>query len=160
DRPRDLTGACISLIKLDGVVSESIARINAAWPTRLSPSDLLGESMTVLSRDRLLHCLLQSAPITDIGLERLLTNVRRALLTTSAANDARDEDLLYFCCALAGQCFINQYIFSTTEAEAHQAYRLRASLEDVLAAGQPCPALWPAIVGAYFPLHGLKAAEK
>jgi 2-polyprenyl-3-methyl-5-hydroxy-6-metoxy-1,4-benzoquinol methylase len=60
---------------------------------------------------------------------------------------------------VAQQCFINQYVFSMTEVEADQAQRLQASLERALAMGDPCPDLWPAIVGAYFPLHTLSKAE-
>ena len=67
--------------------------------------------------------------------------------------------MLDFYCAVARQCFINEYVFSMTEAEAEQAQRLRASLEQALAAGGPCPALWPVVVGAYFPLHTLANAQ-
>src|SRR5215470_7290264 len=158
DRPRDLTGACISLIRLDAVVSGLIARANSAWPARLPATELLGSSLA-LSRDQLLRRLLECTPITDVGFERILTNVRRAILTINTTDNARDEHLLGFYCAVARQCFINQYVFSMTEVEADQAKRLRASLERTLAAGDPCPDLWPAIVGAYFPLHTLSTAE-
>jgi SAM-dependent methyltransferase len=159
DRPRDLTGACISLIKLDHSVSVFIARANAAWPARLPAGDLLGAPIAALSQDRILGCLLESSPITDVGLERLLTNVRLALLTRVAEGEYAD-DLLDFCCAVARQCFINQYVFSMTESEVEQVERLRSALENALVTGEPCPGLWPAIVGAYVPLHDLPEAEK
>jgi SAM-dependent methyltransferase len=159
DRPRELAAACISLIKLDGVVSDALARANSAWPTRLPASELLASSMPALARDPLLCCLLECHPITAVGLERLLTNVRSALLTAGLSDGPHDEQLLGFCCSVARQCFINQYIFSMTDVEAGEARRLRAALEQGLAAGDPCPALWPAIVGAYFPLHTLSGAE-
>jgi SAM-dependent methyltransferase len=158
DRPRELTAACISLIKLDGVVNDFIARANSAWPARLPATELLGSSIA-LSRDQLLCRLLESSPITDVGLERLLTNVRLAMLTTRLVDNRRDERLLGFYCSVARQCFINQYVFSMTEVEADQAQRLQATLERALAIGDPCPDLWPAIVGAYFPLHTLSKAE-
>jgi SAM-dependent methyltransferase len=103
--------------------------------------------------------LLEVTPITDIGLERLLTNVRLAMLMTSTVDCRRDERLLGFYCTVARQCFINQYVFSITEAEADQAQRLQASLETALATGDPYPDPWAAIVGAYFPLHTLSKAE-
>src|SRR6516165_2047193 len=159
DRPRELAGACISLIKLDAVVDGFIARANSAWPARLPASELLDLSIA-LSRDQLLGRLLESTPITDVGLERLLTNVRLAMLTTSTTDSRRDEHLLGFYCAVARQCFINQYVFSMTEVEADQAQRLRELLERALAVGDPCPELWPEIVGAYFPLHTLSKAEE
>jgi 2-polyprenyl-3-methyl-5-hydroxy-6-metoxy-1,4-benzoquinol methylase len=158
DRPRDLADSCISLIKLNGVVSDSIVRANSAWPARLCATDLLGAPLAALARDQLLLRLLECTPITDVGLERLLANIRLAILSTAAENGECDEPLLGFCCALARQCFINQYVFSMTEAEAEQARRLRASLEKV-SARDPCSPLWLAIVGAYFPLHALSEVE-
>src|SRR5215469_8973367 len=158
DRPRDLAAACISLIKLDTVVNGFIARANSSWPARLPATELLDLSIA-LSRDQLLCRLLESSPITDVGLERLLTNVRLAMLRTVMVENASDEGLLPLYCTLAQQCFINQYVFSMAEGEADQAQHLKASLESVLAMGDPCPDLWPAIVGAYFPLHTLSKAE-
>src|SRR6516165_8024883 len=158
DRPRDLAAACISLIKLDAVVNGSIARANSAWPAHPPATELLGVSIA-LSRDQLLGRLLECTPITDVGLERLLTDVRLAMLAISTTENVPDEHLLGFYCAVARQCFINQYVFSVTAVEANQAERLRESLDRALAVGDPCPEIWPAIVGAYFPLHTLSKAE-
>jgi SAM-dependent methyltransferase len=158
-RPRDLAGACISLIKLDPVISDWIARANLAWPTRLPADELLGALLVWISHDQLLGRLLEFTPITDVGLERLLTNVRLALLTTDMADGARDESILGFYCAVARHCFINQYVFSTTPAEAEQAQRLQASVEQALAAGSRCSEFSLAILGAYCPLHALSNAE-
>jgi len=159
-RPRELANVCISLIKVDGTVKDAIARANAAWPARLAGPELFGASgMIALSRDRLLCALLECDPVTDIGLERLLTGARHAMLAIAQADGAADDRLLPFYCALARQCFINDYVFSVTEAEAANAQRLRAALEAALAADTPCPALWPVAVGAYFPLHALAKPE-
>jgi SAM-dependent methyltransferase len=82
------------------------------------------------------------------------------MLTIGATGSESDEHLLGFYCALARQCFINQYVFSITEAEADEAKRLRASLETALTMEHPCAELWLAIVGTYFPLHTLSKAEE
>lgn len=162
-RPRALTGVCISFIKLDSGVNDCIARANASWSLRLPAAELIDSPvMAALSRDELLYRLLECDPVTDVGLERLLTNVRHAMLTGAAdgaKDDAPDERLLGFYCALARQCFINEYVFSMTETEADVARRLRASLEKALQSGESIPALWPVVVGAYFPLHALPNAE-
>ena len=163
DRPRELTAACISMIKLDSAIRDGISRANKAWPERLTFTELFGASgATAVADDKLLRCLLETDPITDVGLERLLTNVRYALLASAAeaANDgACDENLLHFYCAVGRQCFINDYVYATTEAEDKQALRLRERLEQALAAEAPYPALWPVAVGAYFPLHAIANAE-
>jgi SAM-dependent methyltransferase len=158
DRSRELAAACISLIKLDAAVNGFIARADSSWPARLPATELL-DLPIALSRDQLLCRLLESSPITDVGLERLLTNVRLAVLTTSTVDNSGDERLLGFYCSVARQCFINQYVFSMTDVEADQAQRLQASLERALAMGDPYPDLLPAIVGAYIPLHTLSKAE-
>ncbi len=156
--PRELTGTCISLIKLDPIVKAGIARADEAWPTRLSAHELLGASgLAQLTRDQLLRALLECDPIPDVGIERLLTNIRHAMLMNGSEQNT-DEHLVGFCAAIARQCFINEYVFSLTDAEAEAAQRLRASLEAALAAGI-CPALWPVIVGAYYPLHDLANAQ-
>src|SRR5215469_17465654 len=158
DRPRELAAACISLIKIDTVVNGFIARANTSWPTRLPAAELLDLSIA-LSRDQLLCRLLEITPITDVGLERLLTNVRLAMLTTGTVDKRHDGSLLGLYCTVARQCFINQYVFSMTEVEADNVQRLRESFERALALGDPCSDLWPVIVGAYFPLHTLPKAE-
>jgi len=163
-RPRELTGVCINLIKLDRAVNDAIARVNAAWPARLSATELFGPAEPeAVSQHRLLGALLVRDPLADIGLERLLTNVRHAMLAAAAADEISDQDcdahLLGFYGAVAQQCFINEYVFSMTEAEVGQARQVRAWLEDVLASGRPCSALWPVVVGAYFPLHTLSNAQ-
>jgi SAM-dependent methyltransferase len=168
NRPRTLTSACISLIKLNPIVADWIARSNAAWPVRLSPDELLASPLLAsLGADRLLIGLLKRDPVTDIDLERLLTNLRHAFLqhallqkilpqSASGHEPATQIDLS---CALATQCFINEYIFSQTDTEAAAAQQLRTWLESALAGQGPLPPLWPAIAGAYWPLHKLADAQ-
>jgi tetratricopeptide (TPR) repeat protein/SAM-dependent methyltransferase len=163
--PRELSGVCTSLIKLDSGVTEMIARANEGWPARLPAQELLDSpAMAALADDALLHDLLQCDPVTDIGLERLITNVRYALLSAFAAKDAKDcevdERLLDFCSAVARQCFVNQYVFAMTEDESAQAKRLRDVIDQALAAGAPISAFHLAVLGAYFPLYSLANTER
>ena len=158
-RPRELAHASISLIKLDGAVSDLIRRTTAAWPDRLPAADSFDSpALFALANDRLLGALLETDPIADLELERLLANVRAAMLAR-AADDADDDSLLAFYCAVARQCFINEYVYAMTDDEAVRAEEWRTRLDAALAAGLPCPALWPAIVGAYFPLSTLTNAQ-
>jgi SAM-dependent methyltransferase len=159
-RPRELTRVAIALIKLDPSIKDAIARVAAAWPERL-PANALRDSQTIttLAQDELLGRLLECDPITDLGLERLLTNVRNAM-PQAAAEPGADERLLGFCCSVARQCFINEYVFATTEAEADATQQLRASVEVILAEGKAPPVLWLAIVASYFPLHTLNGCER
>ena len=159
-RPRELTHACISLIKLNRTVGDGIIRVNSAWPARLTADPLFSPAeIGALAQDQLLCALLECDPVTDIGLERLLTNIRRSMLASLAADEANNEGLLNFLCSMAQQCFINVYVFSITPDEAEQARQLRTSLEQALVNGESCSPLWPAILGAYFPLHSLANAR-
>lgn len=159
--PRQLAYGCISLIKLDATVKRCVARVEASWPTRPTrlprAAPFSASELAALAGDELLRCLLECQPVIDIDLERLLTNIRCVML--AAADDSFDESLLGFYCAVARQCFVNEYVFSVTDAEAEQVQRLRASLEKALAAGEPVPWHWPVIVGAYCPLHVLARSE-
>jgi tetratricopeptide (TPR) repeat protein/SAM-dependent methyltransferase len=156
-RPRELAHVCISLIKFNSAVKYAIARANAAWPARLPAADLR-PSVRAISQDELLCRLLELDPIIDIGLERLLTNVRHAMLATTAEAGS-DEDLLGFYCTVARQCFINQHVFVTTDEEAARVKHLQSSLSAALAAGHSVPPLWPIVVGAYMPLDTIGNAE-
>jgi tetratricopeptide (TPR) repeat protein/SAM-dependent methyltransferase len=160
-RPRELDAVCISLVKLDPVVSDCIARATAAWPALVPGAQLFGASgLATLAGDELLACLLQCDPVADLGLEFLLTNVRHAMLN-GAADDDRiiDEQTLKFFAAVARQCFINEYVYALPQREAERARDLHARLAQALQGSEPIPPLWPIAVGAYFPLHTTPGAD-
>lgn len=157
-RPRELDGVCISLIKLDPVVAECIARAAAAWPRLLPATELFGPSgakaLTALASDALLVRLLQCDPVGDLGLEFMLTNVRHIMLTCAESDDRTvDEASLRFFAAVARQCFINEYVYALPQGEADRARDLQSKLAYALESGQPVPPLLPIAVGAYLPLH-------
>jgi SAM-dependent methyltransferase len=121
------------------------------------------DGLAAFSGNRLLCCLMETAPITDIGLERVLTNLRSAMLETASARDesfGADEPVLQLCCALARQCFLNEQIFALTDAERDRAERLRDAVSAALAADAPISELQLATVAAYFPLHSLPSAPQ
>jgi 2-polyprenyl-3-methyl-5-hydroxy-6-metoxy-1,4-benzoquinol methylase len=63
-------------------------------------------------------------------------------------------------CALARQCFINEYVFDALDEEWEQARRLRAALIAALESTAAVPALWLAVVACYFPLHSIPGADR
>ena len=109
------SGICATLVALLPALGEAMRRANEAWPQRLPLDRLLGDAgFAALAADPLLLTILQSGPVRDIALERVLTTLRGALLERAIADD---DAALAFCCALAQQCFINEYVFATTPAE-------------------------------------------
>src|SRR5581483_4530834 len=157
-RPRDLAGVCISAIKAKSTVKDLMARVNSAWPERLPPGEMLALSDSALAQDPLLCELLKSDLLADLDLERVFTNLRYALLTINDSAE-RGEAPLAFYCDVARQCFNNQFVFAMTAAEGAQASELRIALQTALADRRPIPAIWPVVVGAYFPLHRIAGCE-
>ena len=161
-RPADIAKLGASLLKHSGATSECINRVASAWSGRLTPQELFtpGEFAQICD-DELLRCLLKSTFICDIELERFLTATRCTLLQSSAEVNAANlgEDGLRFCCALAHQCFINEYIFGYTDDELEQAHQLRTQVVQSLVSENSVPELWFVIVAMYFPLASLPMAQ-
>ena len=138
---------------------EATARAAQAWPRLLSVGELFGPAgVTAIAGDPLLRCVLELATIREINLEYVVTAVRAAMLESAVAataEDRIDDKLMPFFCALAKQCFINEYVFATTPGEADKVERLRARLEAALAANAPVASLWAVAVAAYAPLTAL-----
>ncbi len=162
-RPGYLAGFCARLLKLGGATRACINRVAGAWPERLPAQELFSQTeLAEICSDQLLRCFLTSALVCDIELERFLTAIRFTLLeAASAGGDSRqvDEDTLGFFCAVAQQCFINEYIFAHTDREMEQARRLRALLVEALSSGTPIPELWLVAAAAYFPLADLPGTD-
>jgi 2-polyprenyl-3-methyl-5-hydroxy-6-metoxy-1,4-benzoquinol methylase len=100
---------------------------------------------------------LQSVPARKTELELVLTSLRAALLTE--AGDAQDDSVLAFCCAMAKQCFINEYVFAATADEDAQVDRLKSMLGDAIASGAAIAPMRLAALAMYLPLHALRGAD-
>jgi Tfp pilus assembly protein PilF/2-polyprenyl-3-methyl-5-hydroxy-6-metoxy-1,4-benzoquinol methylase len=159
-RPSELARVGAAFVALDAAVAAGIAQAAAAWPRRLSLPEV--PTLAAICEDRLLRCLMEATAVCDVALERLLSSLRSVILdlaTGSVASGVAEHAILGFACASARQCFINEYVFSYDEKEFARAQTLRAQLEQALRAGAAVPALWPAAVAAYFPLHTLAEAD-
>jgi 2-polyprenyl-3-methyl-5-hydroxy-6-metoxy-1,4-benzoquinol methylase/tetratricopeptide (TPR) repeat protein len=173
-RPSDLARHCAALIKTDSDIAGCIDRAQKAWPRRLGCDELFGPSgLAAMASDPVLRALLENARNSDLILERCLTNVRHVLLATAlniVAADAPDLnppgmdtpgiDIVRFYCALAQQCFINEYIFPLADGEWQQVEQLRQRVIAALQADAAVPALWIAATSAYMPLACLSDCDK
>jgi len=161
-RPADFAYAAAGLIKSGIAAGECIKRACAAWPRCLTESQLFGAlGVAAIAGDQLLRVTLESAPICDGDLERFLTTLRSAMLQAASADGAAapvDDAVLAAYCALARQCFINEYVFAAVDEELEAARRLRDSVERALASDAPILPLAVVAVAAYFPLFSLQAA--
>jgi 2-polyprenyl-3-methyl-5-hydroxy-6-metoxy-1,4-benzoquinol methylase len=107
-----------------------------------------------------MRCLLENVRVADIGLERFLTAARSVLLEAARAGTQIDDDAFAFYCALARQCFTNEYVYAHSDDELRQAESLRRALTDALRDETPIPPILPVAVAAYFPLHAVERSEK
>jgi 2-polyprenyl-3-methyl-5-hydroxy-6-metoxy-1,4-benzoquinol methylase len=113
-----------------------------------------------ISSDRLLRTVLETTVIYDIDLERYLTAVRRAMLVRACVGTPEhDKNLLRFFCALARQCFINEFVFACSDQEQELAQRLRGLLAGAIASNASVPEIWLAAIAAYCPLASLPEAK-
>ena len=161
-RPSDLAAACARFLARDDVIRDGMERAAKVRPSLLPAEELVGSSgLAAFAEDRLLRALLESTPICEVALERFATGLRFSLLAAArvVADSAVAEPVLSLCCALARQCFINNYVFARSDAEIEQALALRDTLVAALASGADIPALSLVAVAAYVPLHTLPGAE-
>ncbi len=162
DLPTTFVSAGMALLKLTPAVGDCIARASQAWPARLDAQDLFGaDGLGALAGDPLLHAMLVSMPLCSLDIERCLTMARQALLRAAVAGaEVPGSGATGFWCALARQCFINEYVYPLTDAESRMAGGLKDALAAALARGGDIPPLWPVAVAAYAPLMGLPGAQR
>jgi SAM-dependent methyltransferase/tetratricopeptide (TPR) repeat protein len=162
-RPTDVARFASNFVKRSRAVCTCIRRVAANWPIFPASSELFSPTeLAEISSDRLLCCLLESTIVFDLELERFLTTVRRTILAAATGGvgpQAFEQGSLRFFCAVAQQCFINEYVFSSTEEEKLEAARLRDRLVETLMTGARPPEPWLVAVAAYFPLASLTRAD-
>jgi SAM-dependent methyltransferase len=151
-------GIVATLVAVLPAFGEAMRRAASAWPNRLAIEQLFGSAgLAAIGDDPMLLCTLQSVPARAVELEFVLTSLRAALI--AGAGNAQDGTLLAFGCALAKQCFINEYVFATTPEEDAQLDRLKAMLAEAIASGATIAPIQLAAIAMYQPLHALPEAK-
>jgi SAM-dependent methyltransferase len=146
------------------VVVECVSRMTDKFGLLVKSDDLFSAGDIAAIADNIfLRCALESTIIRGATLELFLTSLRYALLRVAETHvpdpATVDGDVLGLFCALAQQCFLNEYVCAQGDDETQRASQLRALLLQKLSAGSRVSPLLLAAVAAYFPLHSLPAAE-
>ena len=110
-----------------------------------------------LSKIPLLIKLMGLCTFDDFNAERMLTNLRRALILQLPDDDVNN---LPFSAALALHCFTNEYVFISSDEEKHAVGELEVKIAKMLEDAHPVPALWVAALGAYRALHTYPWVDK
>jgi SAM-dependent methyltransferase len=155
-----------TFIRQSPIIATYVTRIAGKWPLPITNVELFGtEGVTPLANDLFLRCAMEAMTLPGVQLEALLGYARAELLRLTGErgededNGEIDEDIVAFACALARQCFLNEYIYVRAEAESGLASVLRDRLLQELASGAAITPLTLAVVAAYFPLHAMPMAE-
>jgi SAM-dependent methyltransferase len=154
-RPVELANAALTVITASGTIRAAITAIDSVWPRRVHPN-VLAPCMPMLTQDALLHHVMEATPVCDVGMERLLT-CARTLLVDAALDPAGDiaPEMLPFACALARQCFVNEYVFHLPDVERDGMVALRGKLMGDLSGTKPVLALALVAYACFAPLRSL-----
>jgi 2-polyprenyl-3-methyl-5-hydroxy-6-metoxy-1,4-benzoquinol methylase len=150
------------LVKQSAAVTGPLKRLADAWPQQLRLVALLGaEGANAMAREAMLLALLQSKVVHDLELERFLTAVRRGLLQYAIGGDRQpvDDDGLAFFCALAQQCFLNEFVFALGDIEQAELQRVHDRIVVALKGGAEIAALDLIVAASYLPLHRMPGAS-
>jgi 2-polyprenyl-3-methyl-5-hydroxy-6-metoxy-1,4-benzoquinol methylase/tetratricopeptide (TPR) repeat protein len=154
------SGVNATLLAVLPPIAEAMQRASKAWPNRLPVDQLLGNAgLTAIGDDPMLLCMLQSVPPRNFEFEHVMTSLRASLLDTADISEPAAQRTLGFCCALAKQCFINEYVFATTPDEDAKVKRLNATLGDAIKSGAAIAPLSIAAIAMYEPLLKLTGAQ-
>jgi len=159
-----MNARAVTFIQQSPVIATYIARIAGKGPLTASNVDVFGaDGVAPLAGDLFLRCALEAAVLTSTQLEGLLTHARAALLRLAGEQGEDDghvdDDIVAFACALARQCFINEYVYVQAEAESGLAGVLRDRVSRDLLSGDAVTPLALAVVAAYFPLHTMPETD-
>ena len=149
------------LVKQCAPVAALLKCLSAAWPRQPTLAELFGAAdAATLADEALLLALLQSKVVHDVELERLLIALRRALLQhVIAGGDGSDADYLELFCALAQQCFLNEYVFACGDAEQAQVRQVQDRIASAVGSNVDVAPLDVIVIASYQPLHSLTLAH-
>ncbi|MBV9968401.1 MAG: tetratricopeptide repeat protein, partial [Xanthobacteraceae bacterium] len=163
DNPINLLVPAIGLVRINPAVAAALQRLAAAptLPPPIGLEELIAPAtLADLAQDRVLCRLLEVLPLCDADLERLILALRHALFDMAAADREMPPDGLAVLCAVARQCFVNEYVSGARAQERDRAAALADRLAAALAQGADVPAQWVAGVAAYHPLTSFVEAER
>ena len=155
-------GFAAEIINRNPAIRRLAGQAKKAWPARLPAAELFAEGgIPEAAKDSFLLFFLGSSRLRNAEIEQFLTGVRGAILERAVNHQGETPSppVFAFYCALARQCFINEYVFSQTAPEKELAAALRERIVSALAAGMAVPVHLLAVLAAYFPLSTLPAAE-
>lgn len=145
--------AAVDYLKGLPEVREIAQVLSGNEPDSLDPHS---PAVVAITSHPVLRLLLRQGLIDDLGIERLLTAVRRSILLTKGEL----MSMLGFVCDLAEHCFQNEYVFFETNEETDAVRSLQEKLTAALESSGALPLAESVLFAAYRPLYLLGGAER
>ena len=159
-RPIMLAGCALSLIKHDKAFSTLLEIASKQEPI---PEELLDpQAYKDAAQNPLFIKLLETTPLIDLEIERLLIKARRCFLFAISGEKEHSDIAVFlpFISALALNCFINEYAFPATQEELSVVECLWEKIQEALLQKNQVDPLELSIVASYKPLNILPGAER
>jgi len=126
-----------------------------------SDSLLSNKILQTLLKEELFHLLLQKSILTDIFLEKLLTQLRYEILfNLENFNKNNLQEYFIFIISLAEQCWLNEYLYIQSEKEIDLVNKLKQKIENDIVAqllnAEEIDELQISILSCYIPLNSSK----
>jgi Flp pilus assembly protein TadD/SAM-dependent methyltransferase len=161
DNPVNLVVPAISLVRMNPALKAALGRLPAPTSFPLPLEELIAPAtLADLAQDRVLCRLLELLPLCDADFECVVVALRHALFEMVAADRELPPDGLAALCAVARQCFVNEYVSGASDEERYRAAALGDRVAAALAQGADVQPQWIAAVAAYHPLASLPGAER
>ncbi|OEJ68018.1 hypothetical protein BEN30_07050 [Magnetovibrio blakemorei] len=155
-RPRDLAHTIINALKCQPdfwAIVQKVLNSN-------SDDDVAFETVAKhFSEFPVFMRLMRLSPLTDLGVERMLTRLRHALLRHVLSGELSAQGLA-FAAAMAQQSFANEFVLCETAAESDQVEALHRQIAQTIEDGQNPDSHQILALATYRPLHGYAWAEK
>ncbi len=154
--PKDISRAVISMLYHHPDISNAL---------KISESNLIDKQVDFiaikLSKIPLLIRTMELAPIADIKIEKLFTQMRQSMLRKVVKTKMPEpEDVLTFYTTLSIHCFINEYIYYESDEEKHELKTLIDLIEFDLNHGSTTLPERFIVLGTYKLLNNFSWAEK
>ena len=134
------------------IVLNCVRRIREPHTSSIGKVVIGPNEIISIANDLFLQCALRLKLVRSVELELFLTQLRQALLSLVInAPSTITEHVARLSCALAEQCFINEYVFTQTTEESQLAEQLRKLLIQKMATDEKISVPILSVVAAYFP---------
>jgi tetratricopeptide (TPR) repeat protein/SAM-dependent methyltransferase len=159
---RGLVDVSLHVLARKPSIASILTRAVDEWPSRPSAAALLGkDGLDALADDDLLRIVLTCERINSPEYEKFLSTLRSALLELVSRTSGLDLSPKHvsLVCALAQQCFMNEYVYFVPKQEATLANHLRQDLRNDLRQHKTISPAELAVAACYFSLSSIEEME-